>query len=387
MKYPVHPSSLSTVLSRSVLAACLVTLSAVPARPQSYTLVDLTPEAGNATARGIFGGVVGGSSAAGINGTLSHALLWDGGGALDLHPAALDDVATGTAGRSAVSGLGGAFQVGWGAGIATGNRSVPMIWSGTAGSARMLSIPFVNFGGQAHATDGSQVVGYAVGLDRDGTTSGPSRAMVWDAASGTAVDRGDGGGGAMAYGVGGGQQVGYVVRKQASAALWRGTAKSLVVLHPRNAVLSVANATDGQRQVGYAGYDVRVRVEAAKGNKDARFNYATLWNGTPESAANLHPYPVNSLPGVVLSHSFALGLQGSWIVGYAGDTARTGTPAYSHAIVWGADLQSVDLNAFLPAGFVGAQAFAVNAHGDVVGFMARADGTRHAVVWLRNPAP
>ncbi len=85
---------------------------------------------------------------------------------------------------------------------------------------------------------------------------------------------------------------------------------------------------------------------------------------------------------MVLSHSYALALNGSRIVGYAGDQSKFGTPAYSHAIVWDANYESVDLNAFLPAGFVGAQALAVDADGNIAGFMAKADGTRHAVLWV-----
>ena len=61
-----------------------------------------------------------------------------------------------------------------------------------------------------------------------------------------------------------------------------------------------------------------------------------------------------------------------------------GTPAYYHAIVWDTDFQPIDLNAYLPAGYVGSQAFAVDAHGNVAGSMVAADGTRHAVLWTLN---
>jgi hypothetical protein len=370
-----------------ILLAGLVSLAAAKASAQTYTVVDLSPTAGNAVANGISGGVAGGGTARGIFDTFTRATLWTGAGDIELHPVGFDDTASGVAGRSVVLDVSGTFQVGWASGVTTGNRPVPVVWSGTADSVRTLAIPFVNFGGQATGTDGSQVVGFATGLDRDGVVQGPTHAMVWDAGTGAAVDLGDGGGGAIAYGVAGGQQVGYVVKGQARAALWSGSARSLVVLHPKNAVVSVANGTDGQRQVGYAGYDVRVRVEAAKGNKDARFNYATVWTGSAASAVSIHPYPVNALAGVTLAHSFALGTQGSWVVGYAGDASKTGTPAYSHAIVWDGSFEAIDLNAFLPAGFVGAQALAVDAAGNVSGFMAKADGTRHAVVWLLDPAP
>lgn len=362
----------------------LAALATTAVQAQTFTAIDLTPAAGNGVATDITAGVVAGYTAPGIYSSFTRATLWDGIAVTDLHPASLDDQLNGLTGRSAVLGGSATLQVGWGAGPTTSNRAVPMRWSGSAASATTLTIPFTTFGGQATATDGRQIVGYATALNRDGTAQGPSHALLWDAASGAPVDLGDGGNGAMAYGVGGGQQAGYVIKSMANAALWRGTSKSLVVLHPNGAVLSVANATDGTRQVGYAGYDVRVRQEAVKGNKNQRFNYAFVWTGTAASAMNIHPNPMNNLPGVLLSHSFALNLNGRWTVGYAGDQSKFGTPAYSHAIVWDASYQAIDLNAFLPAGFVGAQALSVDADGTVSGFMSKADGTRHAVVWVLN---
>lgn len=361
---------------------------AASAHAQSYSVIDLTPNAGNGVAGGVSQGVPAGYSASAVFGSATHAMLWNATGAVDLHPSALDNPATGAVGRSAVLDISGSLQVGWGAGAITGNRTFPMAWRSTADSAALLTIPFANVGGQALATDGSQIGGYASPLTRDGTTQGPSRAMLWDAASGTPVDLGDGGNGAQVYGVGGGQQVGYVIKSLANAALWSGSAKSLVVLHPTGAVTSFAYAAEGGRQVGYAGYDVRVRVEAVKGQKDARFYYAMVWNGTAASAQNIHTVPVNAMAGVNLSHSYAQGISGSLIVGYGGDQSKFGTSAYSHALVWDASqsYQATDLNAFLPAGFVGAQALSVDAQGNICGFMAKADGTRHAVVWVLNPA-
>lgn len=373
----------SAAVASSLVMASLAMLAAAPAGAQSYTLIDLSPAAGNAVATEIADGIAAGYASPGIFGTAYRATLWDGVSSLDLHPSALvDNPVTGAVGRSFIQGGAAGIQVGWVSGTVTAGRSAPVAWRGSAESAAFLNIPFVNFGGQAQATDGSQIVGYATAQDEDGVI-GATQAMVWDVATGVGVNLADGG---MAYGVGGGVQVGFVTKKQASAALWRGTRQSQVLLHPRNAVTSVANATDGVRQVGYAGFDIRVRQEAAKGNKDKRFNYAHLWTGTAASALNIHPYPLNNLPGINLTQSFALAMNGNWIVGYAGDETKFGTPAYSHAIVWSSSFESIDLNAFLPAGFVGAQATSVDADGNVSGFIARADGTRHAAVWIRNAA-
>lgn len=368
----------TAVVALGISAATLLDAGA----QTSYTLYDLTPADGNGSAKALSGGVAAGQTAATIFSTLTRAALWDETGRVDLHPAGLLDTGAATASRSSVEGIAGDLQVGWGAGAATGSRLVPLAWRGSADSATVLAVPFGNSGAQATATDGRQIVGYGNSLTTDGAVGGPSRGILWDALTGLATDLGDGGKGAMVYGVGGGQQVGYVNKGSVSAGLWSGTSRSLVVLHPRGAVVSVASGTDGARQVGYAGYDVRVRQEAAKGNKYARFNYAMVWTGSAASALNIHPYPINANPAIVLSHSYALAVNGGRIVGYAGDQSKFGTPAYSHAIVWDANYESVDLNAFLPAGFVGAQALAVDADGNIAGFMAKADGTRHAVLWV-----
>lgn len=363
----------------------LALLAASPATAQSsYRVVDLTP-----SGYGVANAASSGSSAGLVSTTpgayTGHAALWVPDGLVDLHPAQLlDDPASGLLGRSAINGLAGGLQVGWGTGKGTGNHATAMTWHNSAASAAVLGLPFAAYASQALKTDGFQIVGTANPYIKDGTTFGPPHAIVWDAITGTAVDLGDGGNGAQALGVGGGQQVGYVIRGSFNAALWTGSDRSLLVIHPKNAAASQANGTDGVRQVGWAGYDVRVRSEAAKGNHDARFNYATMWTGTVESATTIHPYPINN-PTTSFSHSYATAVNGQTIVGYAGDQSATGTPAYYHAIVWDASLNSIDLNAFLPAGFVGSQAFSVDAQGNIAGVMSTADGQRHAVQWVPVP--
>jgi hypothetical protein len=370
-------------MNRLFLVPCAALLAAGAASAQTYTAVDLTPDAVYATANAISTEGAAGSVAGNLYG-VGRATFWDGHGQVDLHPAFVDGA---TAGVSTVQGLGGNLRVGWAAsGPGSVNRPVPLVWQGAAASVSTLPIPFANAGGRALATDGSQIVGFGIPLAKDGTTTGAGHVLLWDVANGTVTDFGDGGGGAFAAGVGGGQQVGHVMKGAANAALWRGSARSLVILHPKNAVVSQASGTDGVRQVGHAGYDVRIRREAVNGNKDQRFNYAFVWSGTAASGLNIHPYPANALAGVNLTQSYALAVNGPWIAGYAGDQAKFATPAYNHAIVWDVNYQATDLNAFLPSGFVGAQATSVDAAGNVAGFMSKADGTRHAVVWLLNAA-
>jgi len=87
-----------------------------------------------------------------------------------------------------------------------------------------------------------------------------------------------GGTSSSAYGVGGGQQVGYAhVMGGAinSASLWSGTAASWVDLHPAGATYSSAYGVGGGQQVGYA----------AVGGA----NRASLWSGTAASWVDLQP--------------------------------------------------------------------------------------------------
>jgi len=362
------------LLSAGVLATATGAVQA-----QTYTSIDLTPHSPLGTANGISAGGAAGNSADTASFGAIRATLWADSHPIDLHPAFLDDPVNAIKGRSSVQGSADTVQVGWGAGPGTNNRSVPLAWNGTAASAATLPLPFDNAGGQALATDGNQIVGYGTPLIKDGTAFGPPRAVVWDATLQEAIDLGDAGNGAQAIGVGGGLQVGYVIKGTANAALWSGSAKSLLVLHPKDAATSVAYGTDGVLQVGYSGYDTRVRSEAPKGNKNKRFNFATVWSGTASSALVIHPYP--------FTHSYAAAVNGPWIVGYAGDQSKNGTPAYHHAIVWDStNYQPTDLNTFLPAAFVGSQAFSVDAQGNVAGVALTADGQRHAVVWMLDPA-
>lgn len=366
-----------TLSALSVFATCIVAFcSASPLAAQvTYTAVDLTPTA-SGVAQAASGGQAAGFTGSVPNAFVGRATLWTGDGAVDLHPSFL----TGTGARSVVNGFAGNLQVGSGAGASTNNRNVPLLWSDTAESATTLNIPFVNAGGQANATDGVQIVGSVIGLDRDGTTIGSTHAVIWSIASGEAIDIGTD---ANLTDVAGGQQVGMVIKGSANAALWRGT-KSYTLLHPKNAVVSYANGTDGVRQVGYAGFDIRVRVEAVKGQKDKRFNYAHVWSGTAASAVNIHPY-ASTADGTLFEHSYATKVSGPWIVGYATDLKKISTPAYYRAIVWNASYQAIDLNAFLPAGFIGSQALSVDSEGNIAGVMTKADGTRHAVLWIPNP--
>lgn len=352
--------------------AVVAALAVAPLFAQTtYTVVDLSKAGAFDLAAGTNGGRTVGSTATGAS-LATRAALWSGTTAVDLHPTALLGDAAGA--RSAATGVAGAVQVGWGTGPNTSNRPVALAWSDSAASAVALPVSFPAYSVQATATDGVQIAGWGIGYTRDGTTLDSGHALVWNSVTGNATDLGLD---ARAFGVGGGQQVGWVLKGGTNAALWRGSSKTLVNLHPANAIYSTAAATDGVRQVGTASYEIRVRVEAAKGNKTAIFTYAAVWSGSAASMINIHVYP--------FKHTYATGVAGSFIAGYGADDTKIGTPAYYHALVWDANLQPTDLNTFLPAGFVGSQALSVDAAGYVSGYMMTATGERHAVVWVPNP--
>ncbi|MBL9114705.1 MAG: hypothetical protein JNJ83_06820 [Verrucomicrobiaceae bacterium] len=368
--------SLNTVLTGALrLGALTLALTGTAKSQSSYTAIDLSAP-GSGSAMAIDDGIAGGFISSVPNATTGKAVLWTGDGVVSLHPTFLD----GPTARSQVMGIFGNLQVGYGAGLTTSSRSVPLIWRDSAESAAVLNIPFTNFGGQANATDGAQVVGSAIGLNRDGTAIGSTHAMVWTLATGQAVDLGTD---ANAFDVAAGQQVGFVLKGQANAVLWRGS-KAYTLLHPKGAVISTASATDGVRQVGNAGFDIRVRVEAVKGNKNKRFTYAYVWSGTSASGLNIHPY-ISTRDNTLFEGSYALDVAGSHIVGYATVPSAVGTPGYQRAVVWNASLEATDLSAFIPTQFIGSVAYGVDASGNIAGVMTKADGTRHAVIWVPNP--
>lgn len=368
---PIRP-----VWARSAILSIVAALGVHQLDAQvSYTAVDLTPTA-SGSALTASGGQTAGFTGSVPNAFTGRATLWTGDGPIDLHPAFLD----GAGARSQVNGFAGNLQIGIGAGTSTGNRNVPIAWSDSAASATLLNIPFVNAGGQANATDGIQIVGSAIGYNRDGTTLGSAHALIWDVATGSVIDIGID---ASLNDVAGGVQVGTISKGIANAAFWRSTNKA-TLLHPKNAVVSVASGTDGVRQVGYAGFDIRVRREAANGNKDRRFNYAHVWTGTAASALNIHPYASNA-DGKLLDHSYALKVKGPSIVGYATVSTGSTTIGLARAIVWDSNYQATDLQAFVPAGFVSSVAYGVDESGNIAGVMTKADGTRHAVLWMPNP--
>jgi hypothetical protein len=116
------------------------------------------------------------------------------------------------------------------------------------------------------------------------------------------------------------------------ALLWEGTADSAIDLHPAGFTFSRAYATDGQYQVGFG--------------TTGFHSHALLWNGTASSMVDLQP--------VSFTDSAAFGIGGGQQVGYL----SFGPLSEQHAALWSGTADSaVDLR---PSDSKTAYAFATN---------------------------
>jgi probable HAF family extracellular repeat protein len=256
-----------------------------------------------------------------------------------------------------------------------------MLWTGSAASAVDLNPSGFTFSG-INATDGTQQAGwgnvfYIIG-GRYPHIINYDHAVLWTGSAASAVDLNPAGfDESWAYGVGGGQQVGYGTAsiyinkktgyvEQTHALLWTGSAASAVDLHPAGFTGSWAYGVAGGQQVGYGGANYYI---SKKVGYVARV-HALLWTGSAASVVDLHP------AGFV--NSWALGVGGGQQVGYG--VGSDGTP---HALLWtGNAASAVDLH---PAGFAASRAKAVS-NGQQVGNGVCPDGTQHALVWKGTAA-
>jgi hypothetical protein len=270
-------------------------------------------------------------------------------------------------------------------------------------------------------TDGRRQVGHGNGPP----TQFARHALLWQGDGASYIDLHPKGvwNDSVARAVAGDQQVGninnyfYTAYERAvveHAALWRGSAASVVDLHPSGigCQRSYANDTDGRTQVGYGYFPTPANTAPYR---------ALRWSGTAASAVTLHP------PGY--THSFAEGVGGDEQVGYAFDAHGGGgtrallwrgtassvaslhpagyaatsalatnglmqvgfgsTPAtepLSHALLWSGTAESVrDLHSLLPSEFARGSSAArdIDAEGNVVGLAQRPGGSTIAVLWRR----
>lgn len=191
--------------------------------------------------------------------------------------------------------------------------------------------------------------------------------------------------GSVAYGIGGGQEVGegdiqIESNFQGHALLWTGTAASAVDLDPSVAGFSTSDsfayATNGSQQVGYYVYT---------SPELATSNHAMIWSGTAASATDLNP---TNLTGITDSEAFDI--RGGEEVGIG---EGTGTDNQLNAILWlGTADSAVDLQALLPSTdeWTNSYAYTIDGSGNIYGVATgTVDGVAgtYAVGWTSVPEP
>ena len=246
-------------------------------------------------------------------------------------------------------------------------------WSGSAKSWIDLDSPDFEFGSVANAVDGNVIVGESFHPDMEG--GDVSRATMWFADTGQYInlhpDFAESSRAHAAFGrwqageirvnddnhaaiwngtatsvidlnppkqvnsyilgMHGDLQVGYAQGPLSHACTWRGDVESWVDLHPEIAFASQGNGTDGVQQVGWTIF--------LEGNV---IDHPALWQGTAESYIDLLP--------TAWRDGKALGVWQGRQTGYARRSLNGGGDDY-RALVWsGAADDFVDLHSFLPAG-------------------------------------
>jgi hypothetical protein len=194
------------------------------------------------------------------------------------------------------------------------------MWSGSAASAVDLTPLTLGFGaGRALDTDGVQQAGVGFQVIGINAFAGPF-AVVWSGSADSAVNLNPPDSStSQAYGVYGGQQVGYGY-VPSRALLWTGSAESKVELHPEGYESSVANATNGVQQVG-SGF-----VGASTG---AAHSHALVWSGSAASAVDLNQFLP---PGYTDAAATGIDAAGN-VVGWA-SRGPSDVPANVHAVLW-----------------------------------------------------
>jgi hypothetical protein len=149
--------------------------------------------------------------------------------------------------------------------------------------------------------------------------------------------------------------------------MWRGSADSVVDLHPSGFDFSQALAVSDAFQVG--------RGASGYNPENGEFRYhALVWSGTADSALDLNPSGFD--------YSEAIGVAGSYQVG-EGSGSATGNQM--HALLWnGTSASEIDLN---PPGFIESGAFSISGTTQVGYASGPMTGNHHhAIVWSGTAA-
>lgn len=238
----------------------------------------------------------------------SFATMWSGSAAswVDLHPSQYL--------QSRAYDVEGDQQVGAGAYANATSATHALLWNGTAASAVNLNPATYDYS-QAYATDGVQQVGYVGRWAQSGW-----RIALWQGSPESFVDLTPSGIDTVeVFGVGGGKQVGYGGFSGGAHALMWNSSSVYVDLNPGPGWGSVARATNGTRQVGYAG-----------GNATNFAQHAAAWSGSAQSFEDFHLLLPSQFHGEG-EYSWANGVdEFGNVSGWAWDIQRGG---YS-AILW-----------------------------------------------------
>ena len=206
--------------------------------------------------------------------------------------------------------------------------------------------------------------------------AGPYHAVLWNSGSTVGIDLNNGAQATVATACYSTQQVGYGGSMDSSnnlvqpkAMMWSGNRNNFVWLHPNGFATSQAVAINGNKQVGHA------EIQLQNGRQVVFNSRAIMWSGTAASAVTL------PLPGGFIFDYYATAIFNNMIVGYGVDTNNN----QHHALYW-ADENTpvVDLNQFLPAGYMDATATGIDANGRIVGTAYSGTGF-HAMVWTPIP--
>ena len=241
--------------------------------------------------------------------------------------------------------------------VPRGEVAISQSGSGTPAQAALFTAIDLHPSGfsssQALGTSGGDQVGYACRSD-----SGGCHALLWRGSAASLVDLHPSGfiesratatsdGQQVGAGLPAGSKVpGPGVEVPYHALLWRGTANSVVDLHPKGFFMTYAQGISGGQQVGYGGH-------ANPANDSSVDRHAMLWSGSATSVVDLN--------GDYTGSSEAWGVSGGSQVGSG--TVPEGTFGRVHALMWhGTAASVVDLH---PSGFFSSQALAISGNQQV----------------------
>lgn len=285
-----------------------------------------------------------GSQVVGIEGQFqsgsSYAMVWNNPTSLGVGLNPLNANGSAALATNGTLQVGGAYQAGG------ASEEHPAVWSGTANSVVYLDPP--NYLGLANGIAGNQVVGF-ISLNL------VDHAMLWTGNNFTPTDLMPAGATQSdALATDGVRQVGYAGQH---AILWNSTAASAIDLNPSNKGTSQAMGISGLQQVGVAD------------------GHATLWMGTADSAVDLNP--------LSYAQSAAVATNGIDQAGYADQ----GYLQQYHAMLWdGTAASALDLSTLVPNAAGDSKALSIDANGNAFGYAIESDGI-YAVEWSPVPEP